>query len=138
MLSAISRQIGHLLASVILGLALAGAARAAPATPGAGTPALTSAQAAQALDVLENPQKRDELIATLKAITQSGAAKPAGAAATHAAPAPAKPAPAPAGTKPAPPAEEKKITLEPNSLGATVLVSVSGFGARLWTQALRS
>jgi moderate conductance mechanosensitive channel len=153
MLNAISRQIGHLLASVILGLALAGVAQAAaPATPAASTPALTSAQVAQALDVLESPQKRDELIATLKAIAQSGAAKAAGSAATQAAPAsakpaaapaqgavaPAKPATAPAGAKPAPPAAEKKITLEPNSLGATVLVSVSGFGARLWTQALRS
>jgi moderate conductance mechanosensitive channel len=153
MLSAISRQIGHLLASLILGLALVGVARAAaPATSAGSTPALTSAQAAQALDVLESPQKRDELIATLKAIAQSSAARPAAPAAAQAAPAPGKPAAAPAqvvaapakpaappaGAKPAPPAEEKKITLEPNSLGATVLVSVSGFGARLWAQALRS
>jgi moderate conductance mechanosensitive channel len=153
MLSAISRQTGHLLASLILGLALVGVARAAaPATSAGSTPALTSAQAAQALDVLESPQKRDELIATLKAIAQSSAARPAAPAAAQAAPAPGKPAAAPAqvvaapakpaappaGAKPAPPAEEKKITLEPNSLGATVLVSVSGFGARLWAQALRS
>jgi moderate conductance mechanosensitive channel len=138
MLSAISRQIGRLLASVILGLALTGVARAAAqAAPAASAPALTSAQAAQALDVLENPQKRNELIATLKAIAQSGAAKPAAPA--RAAPVPAKPGatPAPAKVVPAP-ADEKKITLEPDSLGATVLISVSGFATRLWAETLFS
>jgi moderate conductance mechanosensitive channel len=81
---------------------------AAPTTPA--TPALTAAEARQALDVLQDPQKREQLIATLKAIAK-------------AAPAPAERAPA---AKTAP-----EVTLKPNSLGAQLLVVMSRSSLRL-------
>ncbi|HTQ33494.1 MAG TPA: mechanosensitive ion channel domain-containing protein [Stellaceae bacterium] len=74
-------------------------------------PQLTAAQAQQALDVLQDPQKRAELIATLQAIAK------------------AQPAPAPAGQAAAKPPE--KVTLPPNSLGAELLVALSAWSAGL-------
>jgi moderate conductance mechanosensitive channel len=88
-------------------------ARAAPAVP-----ALTAAEAQQALEVLQDPQKREQLITTLRAIAK-------------AAPAPeAPPTPAPSsGTPPAKATPE--VTLQPNSLGAQLLVALSHWSAHL-------
>jgi len=92
----------------------------APATPPA--PALTPLQAQQALDVLQDAQKRDQTIATLKAII---------AAAPVAAP---TPAPAPAAAAPAAkPASQ--VTLKPNSLGAQLLIALSAWSVRLASDA---
>jgi small-conductance mechanosensitive channel len=86
------------------GLAQDVAAQAAPAAS-----ALSATQARQALEVLQDPQKREQLISVLQAI---------------AAAAPASPVP------PAAPAKSA-VTLKPNSLGAQLLVALSGWGARL-------
>src|SRR5215471_8558067 len=84
-----------------------------PAAPTGTAAALTAVQAQQALDVLQDPQQRDRLIAVLKAIT---------AAASVVAPAPA----APAVEKPAP-----AVTLAPHSLGAELLVALTRWSTRL-------
>jgi small-conductance mechanosensitive channel len=80
---------------------------AAPATSVA--PALTAAQAQQALDVLQDPEKREQLISVLQAVAKAAPA--------------ASPAPA-ATTKPA-------VTLKPHSLGAQLLVALSTSSAQL-------
>ena len=87
-----------------------------PASPG-----LTPAQARAALDVLNDPKKRADVIATLEAIAkvQPAPAQPAGTPAV--APASATP---PAGKAPA---AGLPIPLAPNSLGAEVLVSAENF-----------
>jgi moderate conductance mechanosensitive channel len=88
-----------------------------PATTSPAT-APTPAQAQQAIEVLQDPQKRAALIATLQAIAQGS---------------PAAPAPAAAAT-PAPPATGKtptEVTLQPNSLGAQLLVAASHWSVRL-------
>lgn len=93
-----------------------------PASPSpASGPALTSAEARQALDVLQDPQKREQLIVTLKALA---AGAPAPSAQTPA-PAPASTA-APAGSKSA-----TEVALKPNSLGAQLLVAASHWSVRL-------
>src|SRR5271163_359476 len=90
---------------------------AAPTTPStSATPALTAAQAQQALDVLQDPQKREQLIAVLEAIAKA---------------APISTTPAPA----APVAKPATVTLKPNSLGAQLLVALSGWGERLASEA---
>jgi small-conductance mechanosensitive channel len=104
------------LAALVLGLLPDAASAQNPpgqtqAAPSA--PALTAAEARQAIEVLQDPQKREQLIAVLKAIT---------AAAPAVAPAPA-PAPAPA----AMPA----VTLRPHSLGAELLVVLSRWSSQL-------
>ena len=108
-----------LLLSVLLLLAAflpldAAAQTPAPAAPPAAqaVPAITPAQAQQAIEILQDPQKREQLIAVLKAIA---------AASPSVTPAPA----APAAEKPAP------ITLKPDSLGAQLLVTLSRWSARL-------
>lgn len=108
-------------------LLLPTAAAAQPAVP-----ALTPEQARTALQVLNNPHKRAELAATLEAIAIAGAAKPAPAAppAAQPVPAPAKSAAPTQAAKPSSPAEALKIPLAPDSLGAQVLVSASGFLTR--------
>jgi small-conductance mechanosensitive channel len=78
--------------------------------------ALTPAEAQAALTVLQDPQKRDQLIAVLKTI----------ATATPAA-TPAPTAPSTATTPAAPPA----VTLKPNGLGAQLLVALSRWSGRL-------
>jgi small-conductance mechanosensitive channel len=95
-------------------------AAAAPAATAAGAtaPGLTAAQAQQALDVLQDPKKREQLISVLQAIAK-------------AAPAPAPAEPAPADTAAAPAAAAPTVTLKPNSLGAQLLVALSGWGTRL-------
>ena len=81
------------------------------ATPQA-TPALSAAEAQQALDVLQDPQKCAQLITTLRAIAQAS---------------PAAAPPAAASAAKAPP----EVTLRPNSLGAQLLVALSGWSLRL-------
>ncbi len=81
----------------------------------ANTAALTTAEARQALDVLQDPQKRAELIATLRAIAETAPAAPAPAA-----------TPAAAASKPT-----SEVTLQPNSLGAQLLVAASRWSVRL-------
>ena len=110
-----------LLLSVLLLLAAflplgAAAQTLAPANPPAAqaVPAITPAQAQQAIEILQDPQKREQLIAVLKAIA---------AAAPSVAPAPAAPIPA---AQPAVP-----VTLKPDSLGAQLLVTLSRWSARL-------
>jgi moderate conductance mechanosensitive channel len=85
-----------------------------PATQAA-APALTAAQAQQALDVLQDPQKREQLIETLRAIAK---AEPAASP-------PAAAAPAAAGAAPA------AVSLKPHSLGAQLLVTASRWSAQL-------
>ena len=140
---------------VVLFLMLAGAARSgaapAPAAPSPAAPspapALTAAQAREALDVLNDPHKRAQLVGTLDAIVKAESAQPASAAATTTAPAgaaapPAASAAAPpppaaaAPTTPAPAKAEPKVSLAPDSLGAAVLVGASGFMNRLSMRAL--
>jgi small-conductance mechanosensitive channel len=94
--------------------------RAQTAPPASPAPALTAAEARQALDVLQDPQKRAELITTLRAIAQTAPA-PAGTTV----PAPAA-IPAPAASNSA-----TEVTLQPNSLGAQLLVAVSRWSVRL-------
>lgn len=121
----------------ILAVLLLALAAAAPAPP------ITREQAAAALSVLENPKSRDAFIATLKAIIDGSEAPAAEAhgptpaapgTATQAATAPAHSAPPPAGAAAASAAGAGKaqpgkpalaIPLQPNSLGAEVLVSLS-------------
>jgi moderate conductance mechanosensitive channel len=99
------------------------AAATAPSTDGTQPPAeLTSTEAHQLLSVLQNPQKREQLITTLKTLEKvmpalGAAAPPAPASAP--APVPAKP---PA-TAPAAAAGTAKhaVSLKPNSLGADIL-----------------
>lgn len=87
----------------------------------ASAPALSAEQARQALDVLQDPQKRSALISTLEAIAQTTPANPAPAAAS--APVPADPAD---GGKPG-----TKVTLKPHSLGAQLLVAATHWSTRL-------
>lgn len=103
-------------------------ARAAPAPQAAG---LDAAQARQALAVLRDPRQRAALEATLEAILRAAPAK--------AAPAPA-PAPAakPAATAAAPAAAsviKPPVRLNPNGLGAAVLLGASRFLANVSARA---
>jgi len=99
--------------------------RAQTATPPRTTPALTAAQAQQALDVLQDPQKREQLISVLQAIAKA-------APATSAEPASPTPAPAPVPTPaPAAPKAKSAVTLKPHSLGAQLLVALSRWSAQL-------
>ncbi|HTW51823.1 MAG TPA: hypothetical protein VME45_08020, partial [Stellaceae bacterium] len=84
--------------------------------------ALSAAQAQQAVDVLQDPQERAALIATLQAIAQGSPAAPplAATSAATAVPAPTAPTKTPA-----------KVTLQPNSLGAQLLVAASHWSVRL-------
>src|SRR5258707_1472914 len=86
----------------------------APATQS--VPALTAAQAQQALDMLQDPQKRERLISLLQT-----AAKAAPATAPA-----AEPAPAPAAS-----AKTSAVSLKPHSLGAQLLMAMSKWTAQL-------
>ncbi len=143
----------------VLFLMLAGTVRSgaapAPATPSP-APALTAAQAREALDVLNDPGKRAQLVDTLDAIVKAESARPASATAATTAPAAvaappaasaasatpagptaaAPPAASAAPTTPAPAKAEPKVTLAPDSLGAAVLVGASGFMNRFSARAL--
>ena len=99
-------------------------APAAPATQAAPAPAaqapsgLTAEQARQALEVLQDPHKREQLITVLQTV--------------------AKVAPVVAPTEPTPAATAKpkpEVTLKPNSLGAQLLVALSAWSVRLANEA---
>jgi len=91
-----------------------GMAATTPAAADSAPPAgLTSAEAQQLLGVLQNPQKRQQLITTLESLQKImpvlGTAAPA-------------PTPAPAAAKPATTTAAKHdVSLKPNSLGADIL-----------------
>ena len=121
----------------------------APAAPhAAGTPGLAPAQARQALEVLRDPKRRDELISTLEAIEATGAA-----AAAPGAPTSPTTSPGPAGTAPgaaagaaapgspaaAPAAEPaSKLPLAPDSLAVQFVDQVSAGLAVLGAQLVLS
>ncbi len=91
-----------------------------PGTPVANTlPQISPAQARQVLEVLNDPAKRAQFIATLDAIVQAQAQQPA---AQPAPPAPDSPPADNAGT-----ANKLPLPLEPNSLGADILLGVSNY-----------
>jgi small-conductance mechanosensitive channel len=118
-----------LLAVIALGASVRPGQAASPVSQsvsqsGAGAPqapsGLTSAEVQQLLGVLQNPQKRAQLIATLQSLEKImpvlGAAAPAAASAPASAPgAAAKPAAAAASTA------KSSVALKPNSLGADIL-----------------
>jgi len=121
-------------------LALAGGAPvpalAAPApTPSSPAPVsgITPEQARQALEVLNDPAKRAEVVNTLEAVVKAESAVPVAAAPASTPPGPkaAVPAPPPASTT-------SKVTLEPGSLGAAVLGGANGFAGRISAQAVRA
>ena len=113
-------------------------------------PPLTAAQARQALDVLNDPQKRAQVANTLEAIMKAEGLNPPAAnaapanepaavsasppAATPAAPAAAA-APATATPSAAAP-EPSKVALNPDSFGAALLLSASGFLTQFSDRAL--
>jgi small-conductance mechanosensitive channel len=109
---------------------------AAQSAPQATTPfgTLSPEQARAALETLNDPRKRAAFAATLEALTKGQPGQPAPAAAAPAPPGPAPAAPGPAGQPSAPaapaPSAGIPITLEPNSLGAQVLLSASAFLSR--------
>jgi moderate conductance mechanosensitive channel len=106
---------------LLAGAAERGMAATAPADSEPAPPAgLTSSEAQQLLSVLQNPQKRQQLIITLENLQK---VLPVVANAAPA-PAPAKPAAKPAAAKPAP--AKPAVALKPNSLGADI---VNGAGS---------
>jgi moderate conductance mechanosensitive channel len=118
-----------LILAVLLALAPFIAARAQPPahTTPPPPPQITADQARQALDVLQDPQKRGQIITTLEAIARTKpeaepAPTPASTPTPEPPPAPAAtPAPTPAASPPA------TILVAPDSLGAEILVGASGF-----------
>jgi small-conductance mechanosensitive channel len=111
-----------LLFLVLIGGATGPTSAAAPtprSTDAGAPPALTTAEAQQLLSMLQNPQKRAQLITTLenleKIMPMVGATAPAATPAPKTAPgtavAPAKPAAA----------HKSAVSLQPNSLGADIL-----------------
>ena len=114
-------------------VALAGAwAAPAPTSPSpAPAPGITPEQARQALDVLNDPAKRAEVVNTLEAVVKAQSA-------VAAAPAPALPA-ANAATPHAPASPAPKaVTVEPGSLGAVLLGGAGGFSGRISAAAIRA
>lgn len=96
------------------------------------SPPLTAAQAQSALDVLQNPQKRAQVIAVLQAIAHAAPPQQAGDTAPKPpAPKPSAPKPSTHGPKPA-----AKPVLRPHSLGAELLVTLTGWGDRLGREAI--
>ena len=118
-----------LLCLIVLGSAAPAAAQPPGQTnPVAPSTAITPAQARQALAVLNDPEKRAQFIATLEAIVK---AQPAPETAAAASPTPAAAAaPAPSHASPA------YSPLEPNGLGAEVLLRGSDFLSHVSRQAL--
>ena len=99
----------HFLPVLLLVLAAAGPppAPVPPVPPPAPSAATTPAEARRVLDVLNDPKKRADFTATLEAIAKSLP-------------------PPPGQTTAAPASDQLGIPLEPDSLGADVLVSASG------------
>ena len=112
-------------------------ASAPAARPAAPAPAaLAPSQAQQALEVLRDEKRRNELITTLEAITRAAAVPAPSTAAPATAPAPA---PAPAAAEPAKPADSKPvIPIAPDSLGAQLIVQVSNVVADAGNQVVAS
>jgi small-conductance mechanosensitive channel len=108
-----------LILAFLLGFVSCGAAMAQP--PAQAKPPVTPEEARQALEVLQDPQKRAQVVATLDAIAHLNGATDA-ATAPAAAPTPA-PNPPPA----APPPGKEAVTVAPNSVGAEVLMGASQF-----------
>ena len=98
------------------------ATEAATTTASAPPAGLTSAEAQQLLTVLQNPQKRQQLITTLQSLEKVmpvlGNAAPVTATAT------AKPAAKPAAAKPT-------VELKPNSLGADIVTGAGTFMSQI-------
>ena len=127
-------------------LALAEGARAqAPAQKPNAVPAITADQARVALDVLNDPKKRAAFAATLDAIVKAQPAPPTPNPPTPNPAAPSStplssptPSPAPETAQPAreTPTEGRSLPLEPNSLGAQVLMGASDFINRAGHQAM--
>lgn len=125
-----SRAISPLVAALVVAMMFAqplSSARAGNAP--AAVPPVSAADARQVIDVLNNPARRAQVVTTLEAILHVEAKHPAAAAPSAAAP---KPAPAPPATAPAP---ASTVKLNPDSLGAAVVLGASGFLGNLWTQA---
>ncbi|HET6183845.1 MAG TPA: mechanosensitive ion channel domain-containing protein [Acetobacteraceae bacterium] len=109
-------------------------------------PPLSPEQARQALEVLNNPALRAQVIAALQAIArvQPAPAKPAAPAAAPAsapsapatAGAPATGAAAPAAAPASAAANETKLKLTPGSLGAVVLTGAPSFLGTIWDRLL--
>ncbi|HTI01675.1 MAG TPA: mechanosensitive ion channel domain-containing protein [Acidisoma sp.] len=97
--------------------AAAAATASGPAAPAADATAsgLTTAETQQLLSVLQNPQKREQFVTTLKNLEKASATT-----GTTAAPSAAPAATAPAAAAPAA-AAKTAVTLEPHSLGADLL-----------------
>ena len=109
---------------LLLLLVLPASARAAaPVGAPVGTSGLSATEARQALAVLRDPRQRLALEHTLEAIAKVAAAKTQAAATPGA----ATQAPATASA----PAVKPPVQLNPNGLGAAVLVGASGFLSRL-------
>jgi moderate conductance mechanosensitive channel len=135
-----------LLTPLAVTLALGHAVAAAPTSAGpAAVPVVSAADARQALEVLTDPARRAQVVTTLEAILHVEAAHPGSPAPAAtppvAAPAPAQTPPAatppaaPAAAAPAPPAAAPAVKLNPDSLGAALVLGASGFLENLWTRA---
>ncbi len=118
----------YYVAAVLLALAIAGTppiARAAGG-PASAAPPISAAEAHQALDVLTDPARRAEVVTTLEAIARVEAAHPTSPAASG--------APVTTTQKPAAAVAKPAVQLNPDSLGAAVVLSASGFLEKLWTR----
>jgi small-conductance mechanosensitive channel len=114
-----------LVLALLAGAARPGIAADAPAADQAAPPAgLTSAEARQLLGVLQNPQKRQQLITTLESLEKVMPIVAPAPPAAPAAPVDAKPAAKPAPAKPT-------VALKPNSLGADVITGAGTLVAQV-------
>ncbi|MEO9189042.1 MAG: hypothetical protein ABI224_03415, partial [Acetobacteraceae bacterium] len=117
-----------LFAAIALALIGAFAPGARAATPTAAPPPISAAQARQALDILVDPARRAQVVTTLEAIVRAEAVNSASHPPPPAIAAAASPTPA---TTPKPP---PAIKLNPNSLGAAMVLGARGFLGNLWTR----
>ena len=135
------------LALVAWALCASGAEAQTNAAPQTTGPGLSAAQAHDALEILKDPAKRDQVITVLEALEKAAPATPAQAA-TQAAPVRtgATPQPAPSGPPAAasPPAAQQPVAapatsaipLAPDSLGAQLLVDASSHLSNLSAEVL--
>ncbi len=87
--------------------------------------------------MLTDPARRAQMVATLQAIIQADAARPAAtAAAKPAAAAPPASASVPTPAAAAAAAAAPKVQLNPDSLGAAIVMGASGFLGRLWMRTI--
>ncbi len=99
----------------------------AASAPAAAPAPISPAQARQALEVLTDPARRAQVVTTLEAIARTEAAHPA--------PPPMSAKDAAAPPAPAAATAESAVKLNPDSLGAAVVLGASGFLGNLWTRA---